>query len=135
MDENNLELLNNIILTQTQTDNLLEQQILANEDSLEIFDSDFHINKDEEKKNGLNIELNINNNSHTKNTESKTRNKINGLNNDIPIQKKNISINSKKDNNKINNTNTNKKKIKKKKIIKKKKKKKKKLRKELLPKK
>ncbi len=50
MDEKNLELLNNIILTKTKTDNLLEQQILANEDSLEIFDLDFHINKDEEKK-------------------------------------------------------------------------------------
>ena len=117
MDEKNLELLNNIILNKTKTGNLLEQQILANEDSLEIFDSDFHINKDEEKKNGLNIELNVSGDSHTKNTESKTRNKINGLNNDIPIQKKNISINSKKDNNKVNNTNTNNKKIKNKRNI------------------
>ena len=100
MQEDNFEFLKNIMSTKKQTDNLLEQQILDNEDSFDDFNSDFPIENKDKYNNGLNI-----NNNCQINAEEKNDNKINGSKNKSVNGIKNNNIK----NNKINNNNENKK--------------------------
>ena len=104
MDENNLDILNSLISSIKQIDSVLEQQILANEDSFEILNSNFQKSENEINQNGLNIDFNLNDKSLMKKQEQKNRNTLNGINNEKPINKKIITVNTKKSSNKVNNS-------------------------------
>lgn len=111
MNEKNFDILNKIIHTKKQTDNLLEQQILDYENSFEALDSDLQMENDEMNKNGLNIGKKNNNKNQTKNEDTLKEKEINGINKEsLPQQKKisknnNININIKKNTKKVKNNN------------------------------
>ena len=108
MNEKKFDILNKIIHSKRQTDNLLEQQILDYEHSIEAFDSDLQMENDEINKNGLNIKKKINNKNQMKKEDSINEKIINGLNNELPTQQKkisSISVNIKKISKKLKQNN------------------------------
>ena len=83
MEEENLNFLNNVRSSTKQTDKLLEQQILENENSFEAFDSDTQINNNPNPNiiNGINFEQKktINNDNDTiEESHKKNENEMNG---------------------------------------------------------
>ena len=108
MNEQSFNILNNIISIKKNTDNFLEQKILENEDSFEIFDSNYNINnkpiRNKEKlliyKNDDKEKKKVENNTFIK---EKNNNKINGNSNITPINENSNHKNKKYLNNSINN--------------------------------
>ena len=92
MDEKNLDILDSIISIKQSTNDFLEQKILENENSFDIFDTNFQLDNNEINKNNINlsqkVNIDINNNTNNnqiekiKITKVKNENNINGQNND-----------------------------------------------------
>ena len=103
---NSFDILNNIISTKKITNDLLDQQILENEDSFEMFESNCSKNNYEINPNVFNLEI-VKNNNNDKYQNRKEENRIikeeTNKENEIIIENKNEEI--VEDNNKKNEEN------------------------------